>query len=247
MEKKTIELLKKLDNENNTLIDDLEYRDIMFNYIYGDVYHHGTIELKLRELILIVVNTTNHTLKALRKHIIGGLNAGLTPVEIKEAVYQCTPYVGFGKVEEALDVVNEVLQEEKVILPLPSQATVTAQTRFEKGFAVQCQAFGRKLIQAGHDNAPEELKHIQNYLSEYCFGDFYTRTGLDLKVRELLTMVMLATLGGCENQLRGHVGANLTVGNSRELLIETITQCQPYIGFPRTLNAINIINEVTNK
>ena len=83
------------------------------------------------------------------------------------------------------------------------------------------------------------------YLSEYCFGDFYTRKGLDLKTRELMTMVMLATLGGCENQLRGHVGANIIVGNSRELLIETITQCQPYIGFPRTLNAITIINEVT--
>ena len=63
----------------------------------------------------------------------------------------------------------------------------------------------------------------------------------------MFIFVMLATLGGCENQLRGHVGANITVGNSRELLIETITQCQPYIGFPRTLNALNIINEVTKK
>ena len=100
---------------------------------------------------------------------------------------------------------------------------------------------------AGHDHAPKELKHIQNYLSEYCFGDFYTRNGLDLPTRELITMVMLATLGGCENQLRAHVGANLTVGNNRDTLIETITQCQPYIGFPRTLNAIAIINEITKK
>ena len=55
---------------------------------------------------------------------------------------------------------------------------------------------------------------------------------------------MIATLGGCENQLRAHTKGNYQVGNSRELLIETITQCQPYIGFPRTLNAIAIINEM---
>lgn len=247
MNKNIEELFNKLHDENNMLMDDLEYREIMFNYIYGDIYHHGKIELKLRELILIVVNTTNHTLKALKEHVTGGLNAGLTPIEIKEAVYQCTPYVGIGKVEEALDVVNDVFKKKQISLPLSSQATVQPETRFEKGFEVQCQAFGREHIQAGHTSAPEELKHIQNYLSEYCFGDFYTRTGLDLKRRELITMVMLATLGGCENQLRSHIKANLTVGNNREVLIETITQCQPYIGFPRTLNAINIINEITNQ
>ena len=73
------------------------------------------------------------------------------------------------------------------------------------------------------------------------------RQGLDLKIREMLTFVMLATLGGCENQLRAHTMANIQVGNSRDMLIDVITQCQPYIGFPRTLNAINIINEVTQK
>lgn len=67
---------------------------------------------------------------------------------------------------------------------------------------------------------------------------------MDLKTRELLTFVILATLGGCENQLRAHTAANITVGNTRNLLIDVITQCQPYIGFPRTLNAINIINEI---
>lgn len=246
MEQKANELFNLL-HDNDILEDDLEYREIMVNYIYGDVYNHGTIELKLRELILIVVNTTNHTLKALKQHVVGGLNVGLTPIEIKEAVYQCTPYVGFGKVEEALDVINEVFKSKNISLPLESMTTVTRKTRFKKGFDVQSIAFGRKHIQAGHDNAPKELKHIQKYLSEYCFGDFYTRNALDLKTRELLTMVMLATLGGCENQLRAHVGANLTVGNTRELLIETITQCQPYIGFPRTLNAINIINEITKE
>lgn len=241
------ELYTLLHDEDNRLLDDLEFKDIMNNYIYGDVYLHGNLDLKLRQLILIVVNTTNHTLKALKEHVIGALNVNVSPEEIKEAVYQCTPYIGLGKVEEALDVINDVFKAKGITLPLESMATVNQDTRFEKGFEVQSLAFGRANIQANHDNAPEELKHIQNFLSEYCFGDFYTRKGLDLKTRELITLIMLATLGGCENQLRAHAGANLTVGNDRNLLLEAITQCQPYIGFPRTLNAIAIINEVTSK
>lgn len=241
------ELYTLLHDEDNRLLDDLEFKDIMNNYIYGDVYFHGNLNLKTRQLILIVVNTTNHTLKALKEHVIGALNVNVSPEEIKEAVYQCTPYIGLGKVEEALDVINNVFKTKGITLPLESMATVNQDTRFEKGFEVQSLAFGRANIQANHDNAPEELKHIQNFLSEYCFGDFYTRKALDLKTRELITLIMLATLGGCENQLRAHAGANLTVGNDRNLLLEAITQCQPYIGFPRTLNAIAIINEVTSK
>lgn len=224
---------------------DKEYQQIMNDFIYGDVYQHGTMDLKTRELISIVANVTNHTLKTLKEHVVAGLNCDLSPIAIKEAVYQCTPYVGMGKAEDALEVVNQTFIDYSIKLPLLSQKTVTEETRFEKGFEVQSTAFTKEAIQGGHDQAPKELKHIQNYLSEYCFGDFYTRNGLDLKQRELITFIMLSTLGGCENQLRSHVGANIRVGNSRDLLIEAITQCIPYIGFPRTLNAINIINEVT--
>ncbi|MFR6100642.1 carboxymuconolactone decarboxylase family protein [Longibaculum muris] len=239
---KANELFQQLHDED-ILNDDLELQTIMKNYIYGDIYQHGTLDLKLRELILIVVNTTNHTLTALKEHVNAAIKAEVSPIQIKEVIYQCTPYIGLGKVQEALEVVNLIFKKHNI--STKPQATVNEKTRFEKGFEVQSVAFGKDHIQANHDQASQELKHIQKYLSEYCFGDFYTRKGLDLKTRELMTMVMLATLGGCENQLRGHVGANIIVGNSRELLIETITQCQPYIGFPRTLNAITIINEVT--
>ncbi len=56
---------------------------------------------------------------------------------------------------------------------------------------------------------------------------------------------MLAALGGCEPQLAGHVAANLAVGNERQVLVSTVTQLLPFIGYPRTLNALRIINEGT--
>ena len=90
--------------------------------------------------------------------------------------------------------------------------------------------------------APPALKHIQDYLSAYCFGDFYTRKTLDLKMRELITFCAIITLGGCEAQAKSHAAANLRVGNTREMLIGVVTQCLPFIGFPRTLNALSCID-----
>ena len=114
--------------------------------------------------------------------------------------------------------------------------------RFDEGLKVQETIFGERIRQM-HENAPENQKHIQNYLSAMCFGDFYTRGGLDIKMRELLTLCILSALGGCENQLRSHVGGNLSAGNDKDTMIEAVTQCMPYIGFPRTLNALGCINE----
>ena len=190
---KANELFQQLHDED-ILNDDLELQTIMKNYIYGDIYQHGTLDLKLRELILIVVNTTNHTLTALKEHVNAAIKAEVSPIQIKEVIYQCTPYIGLGKVQEALEVVNLIFKKHNI--STKPQATVNEKTRFEKGFEVQSVAFGKDHIQANHDQASQELKHIQKYLSEYCFGDFYTRKGLDLKHRELKTMVLLATLGG---------------------------------------------------
>jgi 4-carboxymuconolactone decarboxylase len=100
------------------------------------------------------------------------------------------------------------------------------------------------MIDDMYETAPDNQKHIQRYLSDNCFGDYYTRTGLDVKTRELLTFSMILSLGGCEPQLKGHIQGNIAVGNNKEILLSAVTQILPYIGYPRTLNAIRCINEV---
>ena len=99
------------------------------------------------------------------------------------------------------------------------------------------------MIEMMNDQTPEGQKHFNRFLEGFCFGDFYTRDGLDDQQRELITFVFIATLGGCENQLRGHIQGNLNVGNDKEKLISAMTVIMPYIGFPRTLNALAIVNE----
>jgi 4-carboxymuconolactone decarboxylase len=135
-------------------------------------------------------------------------------------------------------------QNEGIDLPLESKATVNEDNRLNKGIEAQKAIFG-EIIDTARAKAPEDLKFIQDYLSAYCFGDTYTREGLDLKTRELITFVCLAALGDCAGQLRSHATGNLAVGNNREVLLNALNQSLPYIGFPRTLNAIAVINEVT--
>lgn len=96
-------------------------------------------------------------------------------------------------------------------------------------------------------NAPEDIRHIRQWLADNCFGDYYTRAGLTLRQREMITLCFLIAQGGCESQVKGHVAGNLNCGNNRQYLISVISQCMPYLGYPRTLNALRVLDEVTNK
>ena len=217
-----------------------DFQEILTRFIFGEVFYHGSLTIHQRELITLVVMTTNQTLPQLRAHVGAALNVGLTPVEIKEAIYQCAPFIGFPKALNALAQANDVFKERNISLPVESQKQTGEGDRFEKGLQVQTAIFG-DVIRLMRERAPENQKHIQDYLSAFCFGDIYTRSGLDLQTRELLTLCMLSALGDCESQVKAHVQGNLSVGNSTELMVEAITQCLPYIGFPRTLNALNMV------
>lgn len=96
-----------------------------------------------------------------------------------------------------------------------------------------------------YDNASDEELNFQQFLSANCFGDHVPRSGIDIPTRELLTFAMLTSLGGADPQTKGHVAANLTVGNTRQLLRDVITVLVPFIGYPRSLNAVTAVNEVT--
>ena len=221
-----------------------ELKEIIEQFQNSEVMPQGNLAVRTKRLISLPVLTALGTLQSLDREVALALAAGNTPEEIREAVIQCTPYVGSAKALEALDAVYAALRQQGISLPLKKSGTVNRDTRLEKGLAAQYAIFGQEAIDHNRQSAPPELKHIQDYLSAYCFGDFYTREGIDLSTRELLTFCTLAALGGCEPQLKAHIAGNLQVGNNRETLLAAITWCVPYIGFPRTLNAIACINEI---
>lgn len=165
------------------------------------------------------------------------LDGGLSAVSVKEIVYQAVDYLGIGRVQPFLTMTNEVLTERGIKLPLPGQATATLENRLEKGVEVQAEIFGPGMKEAWKKG------HINRWLAANCFGDYYTRTGLDLAQREMITFCFLMAQGGCEPQLTAHARGNMNLGNDKEFLIRVVSQCLPYIGYPRSLNAIACINK----
>ena len=165
------------------------------------------------------------------------LDAGVTPVMAKEIIYQAVDYLGIGRVLPFLDAANDILEGRGIKLPLPGQATTTMENRLEKGAQAQVDIFGESMKEAWKQS------HINRWLAANCFGDYYTRTGLDLKQRELITFCFLAAQGGCEPQLTAHARGNMNLGNDKDFLIRVVSQCLPYIGYPRSLNAISCVNK----
>jgi len=219
----------------------VEYFD---NFAFGEVLAHGNLDTRIRLMVQLAGLIACQAQTLYRTVLDAALADAVTPVEAKEIVYQSVAYVGIGKVMDFLTITNQVLTDRGVELPLPGQSTTTADTRAERGLTVQKQIFGADLIDQLYGTAPNDEQHIQRLLSANCFGDHYTRGALDLPTRELLTFAMLVAYGGCDPQVRGHVAANLNVGNSRELLIDVLTQLLPYIGYPRTLNGLRAIDDV---
>jgi len=220
----------------------IEYFD---NFAFDEVLRHDDLDIRTRLMVQLAAMIASQAIGEYRVLAGAALTVGVTPVEVKEIVYQAVPYVGMAKVFDFLHITNDVLTEHGVELPLPGRSTSTPETRYEKGLAVQKQIVGAGRVDALYANALDDEQHIQRYLSGNCFGDYLTRGGIDVPTRELLTFAMLAALGGCEPQLAGHVAANLNVGNDRTLLMNVLTQLIPYIGYPRTLNALRVLDQVT--
>ncbi len=197
-----------------------------------------------RRLVQIAVLTALQSGEEAGECAKAALSEGVSPIKIREALYQCAPYIGFPLTKRALMSVNSVFAAHGMALPLESPATVTEENRFEKGLAVQKGIFG-SAIDAMHASVPEGQKAIVvEHLSAFCFGDIYTRNGLDLKTRELLTFCIISALGGCEPQVKSHVQGNANVGNEKQMLIDALETCLPLMGFPRTLNALACVNAV---
>ncbi len=227
---------------------DPEFAQIFTNFAFGEVLSTSP-ELEplaepTRYLAILATLLGCQGLDAFRLMLPLALDGGVTPIEMKETVYQAAAYLGLGRMLPFLSAVNEELSRRGIALPLEPQGTVQPEQRREAGNRVQVEAFGEGLRNSW-EHGPEEKRHINSWLASNCFGDYYTRTGLSLPQREMITFCFLAAQGGCEPQLTAHARANMTVGNDRLFLIQVVSRCLPYIGYPRSLNALNCIENAS--
>jgi 4-carboxymuconolactone decarboxylase len=226
----------------------IEYFDnFAFDEVYADAARlDETLDLHARLIVQLAAVLAAGGLAEFRVMAAAAVaNGGVTPVELKEIIYQSVAYIGMARAFDYLHAANDVLTEAGVELPLPGQSASSPETRLEYGKSVQGRIIGDDAVAARLTDTPAEEVHFQRYLAANCFGDTVGRRGIDLAVRELLTFSMLVALGGADAQVRGHVNGNLKVGNTRVKLLAVLTVLVPFIGYPRTLNGLAAVNDIT--
>ena len=216
---------------------DPEFIERLEHFIRNEVVEEPGQQLEActRYLAILAALMGCQGLDTFRLVLAEALEQGLDPVWVKEMVYQAVDYLGIGRVLPFLDTANEVMKACDIQLPLPGQAAATLDNRLENGTAVQVEIFGEGMRDAWKQD------HINRWLAANCFGDYYTRTGLDLRQREMITFCFLAAQGGCDPQLAAHIKGNIQVGNDKDFLVRVVSQCLPYIRYPHSLNAITCI------
>lgn len=229
--------------ENDLAASFPEFEAVRNRFVYAEARTQGELDDRRRALVVVACLATLEA-DDLAEQIHAAMIVGVTPVELQEVFHQVVPYIGLTRAEHGLRVLAEVLRAEGVSLPLPPQSTTDENSRLEKGIHAQSAIFGEDHILPMRASAPEDQAFMQDYLSAYCFGDTYTRNGLELETRELLTFVAIISMGGCDPQARAHAAGNVAVGNDARTLFAAIATCVPYLGFPRSLNAMAAVNNI---
>ena len=225
---------------------DPEMMDILQKFIFGEVFQTGELTLKQREMITCITLATMQTLPQLKAHAGAALNVGVTPVELREVMYLTAPFIGFPKMLNAVATVNEVFKERGIHLPLEKQGTVTDANRHEAGKAIQDRLYPGGISSVMEGMPGDMGNDVERFLTDYFFGEIYSRGALDLKTRELLGYCVLTTLEA-ESQLQSHFHGNINAGNTPETVTAAVIQCLPYIGFPAAIKALRIIKQEVAK
>ena len=225
---------------------DPEMMDILQKFIFGEVFQTGNLTLKQREMITCITLATMQTLPQLKAHAEAALNVGVTPEELREVMYLTAPFIGFPKMLNAVGTVNEVFKERGISLPIEKQGTVTENNRHETGKTIQNRLYPGGIASVMEGLPADMGKHVERFLTDYFFGEIYSRGALDLQTRELLGYCVLTTLEA-ESQLHSHYHGNINVGNTPETLTAAVIQCLPYIGFPAAIKALRIIKQEYGK
>lgn len=128
-----------------------------------------------------------------------------------------------------------------------TEKTLPQQTElFEKGLSVRRAVLGSEYVDKSLANADDFMKPMQKLVTEYCWGEIWTRPGLDRRTRSFLNLAMLTALNR-PHELKLHVRGALNNGITREEICEVFLQAAIYCGVPAALesfkNALEVLKE----
>lgn len=138
---------------------DPELIEVFDNFAFDEVLQYGNLDNKTRLMVILSSMIACQALAEYKVMLTGALNVGVTPIEVKEIVYQAVPYVGMAKVYDFIHATNDVLESRGIKLPLEGQAATTPDTRFEKGFELEKAMIGAERIDKMYAGASQPAPH----------------------------------------------------------------------------------------
>lgn len=215
---------------------------LAIGFAYGEIYGRPGLDLPQRQLVTVSALAAMGGLEPqLRFHVAGALNAGCRPQQLVELMIHLVVYAGFPAALNGTVVLRQVFQERGIVVE-PTASKPPHDTH-QAGMAALREIdgeAGEKVISSLKDISPD----LGRSIIDFAFGQVYTREGLDLHPRELITVASLAAMGCATPQLKVHTHGFLNVGGTREQLVEIAIQIAAYAGFPRAINAALAIQDV---
>ena len=235
-------------NPHGSILDSLasfspDLERFVVEFGYADVFDREGLSDQSRQLITIsALAALGNAAPQLEFHINGALNVGCSPEQIIETFIHVNIYAGFPAALNAVSVARKVFTERGIDVNLDAHST-EPDKRFEVGSSYLERvdgAGGEAVVESLQDIAPD----LGRYIVEYSFGDVYSRPGLSLWERELVSVAACSALGTCVPQLHVHINGFLNVGGTQDELVELMIQIAVYAGFPAALNAIASLRKV---
>jgi len=223
-------------------------------FMYGEILSRDGLDAKSRQIAIVaMLATAGNRPDALRFHVDAGLKVGLSAAEIGEILLQLTLYAGLPAVQNALIVASGAFKDHAagVARPVPAAAPVPVpsavenrEVRMTRAVATMSKtssASGQAVVHSFDDVAPD----MGRLILEHAYGDIFSRTGIESRIRELTSVAATAAIGSKtqETPLRVHTNAALNAGATREEVIETLLNLTPYCGYPLIQQAMRIVGE----
>ena len=114
---------------------------------------------------------------------------------------------------------------------------------FEKGLKIRKEVLGAEHVQKSLDAATDFSAPMQKLVTEWCWGELWSRPGLDRRTRSIINLSMLSALNR-PHEVRLHVRGALNNGLTQEEIIEILLQVAVYCGVPAALDSMKVAGEV---
>jgi 4-carboxymuconolactone decarboxylase len=225
---------------------------LSIEFAFGEMLARDGLDQKAKLFAIIsMLAASGNRAAALRLHLAGALAHGVTREEIIEVLIQLSVYRGFPAALNAFAVAKDIFAagSPTIRANVPPPAVVESRAdRLERGRATLAKTSGSSgdaVVRSFDDVAPD----LGRMIVEHSYGEVFSRSGIDMKSRELSACAALAAVGSATTEipLRVHINAALNVGATREEILETLVNLTPYSGYPATQQAVRIAAEEFSK